>query len=178
MALTVLDAGVVIAVLDATDAHHSAARAALREALDRGDDLVLPASAYAECLVGPLRRGPEAAGTVDGFIEALPARVEPITRSIARAASALRAQHGRALRFPDALVLATALELRAHRLLTTDAGWPTLDVPVVVIGDVLVGILPRPPGGTDTTIRELRGPGPDDGGSGSTSQDRPKGFLP
>lgn len=134
MALTVLDAGVVIAMLDATDAHHSVARAALREALDRGDALVLPASAYAECLVGPLRRGPEAAATVDAFVEALPARVEPVTRSIARAAAALRARHGRAVRLPDALVLATAIELQAHRLLTTDAGWPLLDVPVQVVG--------------------------------------------
>ncbi len=134
MALTVLDAGVVIAMLDATDAHHSVARAALREALDRGDALVLPASAYAECLVGPLRRGPEAAATVDAFVQALPARVEPVTRSIARAAAVLRARHGRAVRLPDALVLATAIELQAHRLLTTDAGWPLLDVPVQVIG--------------------------------------------
>ena len=31
--------------------------------------------------------------------------------------------------------------------------------------DDLVGILPLPPGGTDATIRELRGPGPDDAGS-------------
>jgi AbrB family looped-hinge helix DNA binding protein len=31
--------------------------------------------------------------------------------------------------------------------------------------DELVGILPRPPGGTDAMIRELRGPGPDDAGS-------------
>lgn len=134
MALTVVDAGVVIALLDADDAHHAAARAALREALDRGDDLVLPASAYAECLVGPLRRGAEAAATVDAFLEALPARVEPITSGIARSAAALRARHGRVLRLPDALVLATAIELRAHRLLTTDAGWPALDVPVQVIG--------------------------------------------
>jgi predicted nucleic acid-binding protein len=134
MALTVLDAGVVIAMLDATDAHHPASRAALREALDRGDDLVLPASAYAECLVGPLRRGPDAAAIVDAFLEALPARVEPVTRSIARVAAALRARHGRAVRLPDALVLATAVELHAHLLLTTDAGWPALDVPVQVVG--------------------------------------------
>ncbi len=31
--------------------------------------------------------------------------------------------------------------------------------------DELVGILPRPAGGTDATIRELRGPDPDDQGS-------------
>ena len=134
MALTVLDAGVVIALLDATDVHHSESRAALREALDQGDDLVLPASAYAECMVGPLRRGPEAAATVDAFVEALPARVEPVTRSIARAAAGIRALHGRAVRLPDALVLATAVELHAHRLLTTDGGWPPLGVPVQVVG--------------------------------------------
>ncbi|MFH0750817.1 MAG: PIN domain-containing protein [Chloroflexota bacterium] len=134
MALTVLDAGVVIALLDATDAHHSESRAALRVALDQGDDLVLPASAYAECLVGPLRHGPEAAAIVDAFIEALPARVEPVTRSIARAAAGIRARHGRAVRLPDAMVLGTAVELQAHRLLTTDAGWPPLGVPVQVIG--------------------------------------------
>jgi len=28
--------------------------------------------------------------------------------------------------------------------------------------DALIGILPRPPGGTDATLRELRGPGPVD----------------
>ena len=28
--------------------------------------------------------------------------------------------------------------------------------------DMLVGIVPSPPGGTDALIRELRGPGPDD----------------
>jgi predicted nucleic acid-binding protein len=134
MALTVVDAGIVIALLDSDDAHHASARAALREALDRGDDLVLPASAYAECLVGPLRRGEEAATTVDAFLEALPARVEPVARSIARSAAALRARHGRALRLPDALVIATAIELRAHRLLTTESGWPALDVPVRVVG--------------------------------------------
>lgn len=31
--------------------------------------------------------------------------------------------------------------------------------------DELVGILPRPRGGTDAMIRELRGPGPGDAGS-------------
>ena len=76
MALTVLDAGIVIALLDSDDAHHAAARAALHDALDRGDDLVLPASAYAECMVGPLRRGEEAAETVDAF---LPPYANPLT---------------------------------------------------------------------------------------------------
>jgi predicted nucleic acid-binding protein len=133
MALTILDAGVVIAILDSSDIHHAAAREAVRGAANRGDELALPVSAYAEVLVGPFRQSDEAAATVDAFLAALPARVEPETREIARAAARLRAQHGPKLRLPDALVVATALELDASLLLTTDADWPSLAVPVRVI---------------------------------------------
>jgi predicted nucleic acid-binding protein len=137
MALTVLDAGVVIAVLDGSDAHHAAAVAAVSDAMDRGDDLVLPASAYAEVLVAPYRRGSEAVATVDTFLDALPAAIEPATRTIAARAAELRAAHGTALRLPDALVIATALSLDAERLVTTDGRWPSLPVHVEVIGSVL-----------------------------------------
>ena len=134
MALTVLDAGVVIAVLDGSDAHHAAAVAAVADAMDRGDDLVLPASAYAEVLVAPHRRGPEAVATVDAFLDALPAAIEPATRTIAARAAELRAAHGTALRLPDALVIATAVSLGAERVVTTDGRWPGLPVQVEVIG--------------------------------------------
>ena len=56
MDLTVLDAGVLIAVLNADDVHHDRARKALAALRDRGDRLVVPASAYAEILVAPLRQ--------------------------------------------------------------------------------------------------------------------------
>ena len=134
MALTVLDSGVVIAILDGSDVHHAAATAAVAAAMDRGDDLVLPTSAYAEVLVAPHRRGPEAVATVDAFLDALPAAIEPATRTIAAQAAELRAAHGTALRLPDALVIATALALGAERVITTDGRWPGLPVHVEVVG--------------------------------------------
>jgi predicted nucleic acid-binding protein len=133
MGLTVLDAGVVIAVLDGGDSHHSVAADALGRAAARGDDIVVPVTAYAECLVAPNRSGPHAVAIVDQFLDALPARVEPVSRAIGAVAAALRAQHGGALRLPDALVVATAVALGADRILTTDARWPKLAVAVEVL---------------------------------------------
>lgn len=133
MGLTVLEAGVVIAILDASDVHHAAAAAAVTSARGRGDTMALPSSAYAECLVSPYRRGAEAVAVVDSFVDAMPARVEPASRAITSAAAELRARRAGALRLPDALVVATALVLRADRVVTTDAGWPGLPVPVEVL---------------------------------------------
>ncbi len=133
MALTVLDAGVIIGVLDADDAHHQGAREALKAALERGDALAVPASAYAEALVSPARRGQEAMRSVDAFLADLAAEVEPITRQVASRAAQLRAQHGVRLRLPDALVLAMALHLRADRVLTTDPGWPEVGITVDLV---------------------------------------------
>jgi predicted nucleic acid-binding protein len=63
----------------------------------------------------------------------LPATIHPVTPEIGRIASGLRAEHGRRLRLPDALVVATAIQLGAGRVLTTDSRWPDLDVVVDVI---------------------------------------------
>jgi predicted nucleic acid-binding protein len=133
MGVTILDAGVVIAVLDASDVHHEVAAAAVGTAVSRGEDLVVPVTAYAECLVAPHRRGLDAVTVVDRLLDALPARVEPASRAIGAAAAGLRARHGTALRLPDALVVATAAALGADRILTTDAGWPKLAVVVEVL---------------------------------------------
>lgn len=132
MGLTVLDAGPVIAVLDPRDAHHAAAIANLDGAERSGDRFVMPASAYAECLVSPSRRGRNAVRSVDRYLEDLAAAIEPITREVAREAAALRARHGQRLPFPDALVVATAVVLRADWILTTDTGWPELPVRVTL----------------------------------------------
>ena len=133
MALTILDAGVVIAVLDADDALHSPATAALSAAMARRDVFALPASAYAEAQVAPARRGRDAMRVIDAFLADLGAEVEPITRQLAARAALLRAVHGKRLPLPDALVVAAALHLRADRVLTTDSRWPRLDVAVEVV---------------------------------------------
>lgn len=133
MALTILDAGVIIGILDASDMHHEQARAAVTAAVERGEGLLVPASAYAECLVGPARRSREAMRAVDDFLFDLSADVEPITRQVAVRAAHLRARHGARLRLPDALVVALAIHLKADRILTTDGGWPRLGVRVDVV---------------------------------------------
>lgn len=135
MGVTVLDAGVVIAILDENDAHHAASVRAVDEASRRGDIVILPASAYSEVLVSPSRAGPDAIGVVDSVVDGLPMVVEPIDRAIAGAAAGLRATHGRRLKLGDALVIATAVVLEAERVITTDAGWPETPVRIEVIAE-------------------------------------------
>lgn len=133
MALIGVDAGILIAVLDAQDAHHAQAVEHLRAARARGDRMIVPVSAYAEAMVRPSAAGPDAQARLDRLLDDLVADVEPATRSIGRRAAELRATHGARLRLPDALVLATALELGADAVLTTDARWPDAGVTVVVV---------------------------------------------
>jgi predicted nucleic acid-binding protein len=76
----------------------------------------MPASVYAEVLVGPLRRREEQ--HIDAFMDRGAIRVIAADRQIARRAAQLRARHS-ALRLADALALATALEHEAE-LLTFD----------------------------------------------------------
>jgi predicted nucleic acid-binding protein len=118
VALIVLDASVVIAHLDASDALHAAAVAALREHVE--DDLHLPASAYAEALVAPARTGRLEEGR--RTIAALGVRLVPIDPEVAERAAAVRAAEP-ALRLPDALVLACGGVLDAQAVVTADRRW-------------------------------------------------------
>jgi predicted nucleic acid-binding protein len=124
MGLTVLDAGVLIGYLDKNDGHHRAAYGALGEALARNDEVALPASAYAEALVGPSRSGSAALTAVRRLIERLPIVIAALDEEIAAAAADIRARH-RSLKLPDALVIATAIVLDADLLVTTDRKWPS-----------------------------------------------------
>jgi predicted nucleic acid-binding protein len=119
-----VDAGVVIGFLDADDAHHDAARTCLADAIEAGDQIAMAASALAECLVGPARRGEDAIGVVLELTDRLPITVVALDVGIATVAARLRAAH-RSLRLPDALVIATAIDGAADLLITTDRKWPT-----------------------------------------------------
>lgn len=124
MGLIHLDAGVVIGLLDADDAHHQATAGALAMSLRSGHRLAMAASAFAECLVGPSRRGGRAVATVDELFVRLPIDIVDLDEHAARMAAAMRAKHS-SLRLPDALVLATASHAGADELITTDRRWPT-----------------------------------------------------
>ena len=130
MALIVVDASVVVGFLDAEDEHHRAAVAVLKASAS--DDLVLPATAYAEVLVAPAKKGSGAIARVDEALVALTLRIESVTPAIARSAAMLRARY-RSLRLPDALVLATADVLGAARVLTADRTWPKISRKVRLI---------------------------------------------
>jgi predicted nucleic acid-binding protein len=128
VALIVVDASVLIALLDPGDALHPAAAAAL--ARHAGDDLKVPASAYSESLVGPARLGQMRVAR--NAIASLLVDVVPITDRIAEAAAELRARHPK-LRLPDALVVATGSALNADRVLTGDAAWRPLGKTISVL---------------------------------------------
>jgi predicted nucleic acid-binding protein len=112
----ILDASVLIGLLDSADAHHARAVQDTEAADVSQRRLVAPATAYSEALVAFARAGRtvEARGAVSG----MGINVAPLTEIMAERAAELRSQHVR-LRLPDAMVLACAAELDGE-LLTYD----------------------------------------------------------
>jgi predicted nucleic acid-binding protein len=112
----ILDASVLIGLLDTADSHHARAIDDVEAADHAGDQLLLPASAYSETLVAfaRARRLQEAREA----ITSMGITVVSLTDTIAERAAELRARH-RQLRLPDAIVLATTQEL-GGRLLSYD----------------------------------------------------------
>ena len=122
--MIVADTSVLIATLDAGDAHHAGARSALAEAWAAREQVVVPAVAYAETMVRPLAVGGEALARAEAFFATQ--QVRPLTREAARGGALLRARHP-SLRMPDALILGTAVELGADVVMTADERWAGLD---------------------------------------------------
>ena len=124
MGLTVIDAGVLIGFLDERDAHHEASIRELETARVRGD-ITIPASALAESMVAPARNGEPSLEAVREFVDRLPVFVADLDAEVAIIAAQVRARHGQRLKLPDALVVATAINLEADFLVTSDRGWPS-----------------------------------------------------
>jgi predicted nucleic acid-binding protein len=116
VAALILDASVLIGLLDTADAHHQQAVAQVDQADSAGTALLTPASAYSEALVAFARAGRTADARY--AISAMGITVVAMSQPIAERAAEIRAQHQR-LRLPDAIVLATARDLSAE-LLTYD----------------------------------------------------------
>lgn len=117
----VLDSAAVVAFLDQDDALHGAADAAIRKLIP-GHRFFASAVTFAEVLMGAhLQHHDEE--VVRGFFDDLIAAILPVETATAERAARLRADH-KALRMPDALILAAA---DAHpdvdAILTGDAGF-------------------------------------------------------
>lgn len=113
MAALILDASVVIALLDTADAHHDRAVADVEAADQDGRALLLPASAYSETLVAFAR-----ADRIEDAREAIASMgitVAPLDAAVAEDAAELRARHLH-LRLPDAIVVASACDLSGELL--------------------------------------------------------------
>ncbi len=104
----ILDASVLIGLLDSADAHHSRAVRDIDAADRAGRELLVPASAYSEALVAFARAA--RLGDARRAVAGMGIAVVPLTAPIAELAAELRARHRR-LRLPDAIVLASAREL-------------------------------------------------------------------
>ena len=113
MGSLILDASVLVAMLDRADPHYARAVEEVEAADQDGDDLVTPASAYSEALVAFARES-----RVDDARKAIIAmgiEVVPLDAATAEQAAALRARHD-CLRLPDAMVLATSQQLGGRML--------------------------------------------------------------
>lgn len=108
MEALILDASVLIGLLDAADPHHGRAIDDVEAADGEGRQLLLPASAYSETLVAFARAGRLAEAR--RAMTAMGITVVSLTDTVAEQAAELRARHNR-LRLPDAIVLATAQEM-------------------------------------------------------------------
>ncbi len=103
----ILDASVLIGLLDTKDSHHDRAVDEVDQADRAYHQLLTPASAYSEALVAFARAG--RVNDARGAIAGMGITVVPLTAPIAERAAELRAGRN-SLRLPDALVLATAHE--------------------------------------------------------------------
>lgn len=116
----ILDSDAVIAFLDRGDALHAPADATIRKLLPQ-ERLLVSAVTYAEVLTGA-RLGHHDEAGVKGFFDELISAVLPVEVIVADEAARLRSRT-KALRMPDALILASAeVSSEIDLIVTGDAG--------------------------------------------------------
>lgn len=128
----VLDATVVVGVLDPNDVLHRPSTEAVSEARAEGADFVIPATVLAEVLVGIARTDEGALDLRRRQLISAFGEPYPIDADVATAAAARCAQM-RALRLSDALVLGVADVVEASAILTLDTTWAAYDKRVSVV---------------------------------------------
>jgi predicted nucleic acid-binding protein len=133
MGPVILDSSVLLAVMDPRDALHGPASEAVREEYRAGQSFVIPTTVLAEVLVGAARQGEDIAAELEARIDRLVADVRAIDRAVARRAAELRAGN-KAIKLPDALVIATGQVADALTILTADKRWQGLDRRIRIVG--------------------------------------------
>ncbi|MGH7882992.1 MAG: type II toxin-antitoxin system VapC family toxin [Candidatus Dormibacteraceae bacterium] len=123
MGVIVVDSSVLISVLDDSQSTHQRAKQELAIAA-QNSEFIIPAVAFSETLVDPYRTSLEQGRLVESRIRRL-GRIEAVTEEISSRAAQLRAK--RKLKLPDALIIATGIELHVSEILTFDKDWKTLD---------------------------------------------------
>lgn len=112
--MIVLDASVVIALLDGADAHHARAVQVIEDAQDRHEELAMSPVTIAEILVGPARAGRDEAVLEDlGHLG-----IRETALGSPRRLAALRVSTG--LRLPDCCVLLAAEDASGADVATFD----------------------------------------------------------
>lgn len=132
MGALVLDASVILAFVNPTDALAVPVRDALGQARTRDQVFVMPASVLAESLVWTARDRPDRLEDLVARLVGLFGDERVVDREVAVAAARLRTRH-RSLRLPDALVIATGV-VESAAVLTCDKRLATVDDRVQVIG--------------------------------------------
>lgn len=116
----VLDTGVVIALLDSTDAHHSQSVGAVQKLWATRSELKISVVTLAELRSGVRGARATRLAEIDSFVTALGEdSVVPVDVDIAARAGDLRSSR-RSLGLADAIVASTATAIKSAGLLTTD----------------------------------------------------------
>lgn len=127
----VLDASILIAYGDRSDAHHALVRKAIGPLLGR-TRLIASAVSLSEAIVGPARQSRFAAeNALLAYREFLGLEVVPVDEPVALETATLRAAN-RSLKTPDAVVVATTRTHAADFALTTDHRLARMDEAVTV----------------------------------------------